>query len=87
MRPACLTEAPQQRFVTRFDEDECCRVVAGKGAVKYRELFDLLALARVHQQRCAFNLAPAFVVQLAENGNQRDRKIVHAIETEIFEGF
>ena len=61
-------------------------MIAGKLAVENRQLFDLLAFAGVDQKRGSFDLAAAFVVELAENGNQRDRKIIDAIEAQILEG-
>ena len=57
----------------------------GELAVNARQLFDLLAFARIHQQRRAFHFAHAFDVKFAEFGNQADGQIVYAIKSEVLE--
>ena len=86
MRAARLAEAAHQSFVAGFDENERGGMFGAQLAINSRQLFDLLALARVHQQRGAFDFAAAFFVKFAEGGNQRDGKIIHAIEAKVFEG-
>lgn len=85
MRTARLAKAAHERFVTRFDEHERRWVSAGERTIKNRQLFNLLALARIDEQRRAFNFAAALVVELAENGDQRDREIINAIEAQVLE--
>src|SRR6202795_115435 len=86
MRPAGLTETPNQCFVACFDEDERRGMVARQGAVENGELFDLLSFSRVHQQRGTLDFAAALVIQLAEDWNQCDGKIIHAIKAKVLEG-
>ena len=86
MRAARFAEAALERCVARFDENERGGVFAGELAIDSRQLVDLRAFARVHEQSRAFHFAPAAFVKLAESGNQRNRKIVDAVEAEIFEG-
>src|SRR5271163_4046219 len=84
MRAARLAETPHQGFVTRFQEDQAHGMLAAQLAIDRRELFDLLALARVNQKCGALHFSDPFNVQLAEHRNQRDRKVIDAVKTEIF---
>jgi len=86
MRAASLAKAAHQRFIARFDEYKGGLVITRKLAVKNGQLFDLLAFAGVDEKGGSFDLAAAFVVELAENGNQRYRKIIDAIKAQILEG-
>ena len=86
MRAARFAEAAQQSIVARFDEHERRGMFAAQLAIDSRELFELLALARVHQQRRALDFAAPAFVKFTERGNQRDGKIIDAVEAEIFEG-
>ena len=86
MRAAGFAEAAQQSGVARFDEDERGGAFAAQLAINSGQLVDLRAFARVHQQGRAFHFAAAAFIELAESGNQRDGKIIDAVEAEILEG-
>ena len=79
-----LAETANQCVVAGFDENEGCRMIGRKFTVNPWKLFELRALARIHQQSSAFDFAGTFAVQFAESGNQCDRKIVNAVVTEVF---
>ena len=86
MRAARFAEAADQRIVARFDEDQRDGMLAAQPAVHLRQIFDLLALASVHEQRGALDFSAAALVKFAEGGNQSNGKIVYAVKAEVFEG-
>ena len=56
------------------------RLFGGKLTINGRQPGDLLAFARVHQQRSALDL-DALYVEFAKSRNQRDWKVIDAVET------
>jgi len=83
MRSPRLAETPYQGFVAGLDKYERCWVLVDELAVDARQLIDLFAFARVHQQRGALNLS-AFHIQLAKFRNQRDGQIINAVKSKVF---
>jgi len=81
-----FTEAAQQRFIASLDEHQAGRVLAPQLAVNGRQAFQLLALARVHQQRRALDFPAAIHVELTEGGDQVHRQVIDAIEAQVLEG-
>ncbi len=86
MRAAGFAEAADQRLVARFDEHQGHGMLAAQLAIHLRQILDLLAFAGIHEQRGTLDFASSAFVKLAEGGNQRYGKIIHAVEAEVFEG-
>ena len=59
-------------------------MVGRERAINSGKIFDLPALARIHQKRGALDFARAVAVNLAEHRNQRDGQIVDAVIAQIF---
>src|SRR5258708_4326793 len=87
MGAACLAESPQQSFLGSLDKNKRRGILRAELPQDGRKLFELLALAGIHQQSSALNFTAALHVQFTECGDQRDGKIVDAIKTEIFKCF
>src|SRR5258708_36554114 len=87
MRATRLAESPQQSLLGSLDKNKRRGILRAQLPQEGRELVELFALARIHQQRRALNFTAALHVQFAECRNQRDRKIIDTIKTEIFKCF
>ena len=86
MRPPRLAEPAQQGFIGGLDEYQRRRHIPPDLLVDRRQAFELIALARVHQQRRALHFGIAINVQFAEGGDQVHRQVIHAVVAQIFEG-
>ncbi len=87
MRPARFAVPAQQRVVLRFNEHQRNWMVFAQVRQKPGQLLQLRALARVHQQRRAAEIAFSRRMQFGKNGDQFYRHVVHAVEAHIFKRF
>ena len=86
MGTARFAEAADQRVVARLAEEQGDGMLAAQPAIHLRQIFDLFALTSVDQKRGALDFSASAFVQLAEGRNERDGKIVHAVEAKVLEG-
>src|SRR5579884_397602 len=85
MRPARLAVPSQQRVFARFDVYQRDGMVLLQMFQQRGQFLEMRALPRIHQQRCAREIAFPCGVQLRKNRNQLDGQVVHAIKAHILE--
>src|SRR5437588_12845364 len=85
MRTARFAVAPQESILVRFDENKRDGMIFLQVFQKRRQFLKLQALARVHQQGRAREVSFTGGVQLRKNGDELHGKVVHAVETHVFE--
>ena len=86
MRPARFTVTAQEGILVCFNKNERDGMIFLQVLQERRQLFQLQAFARVHQQGRTSEVSFTRRVQLRKNRNELDGKIVHAVEAHIFEG-
>ena len=86
MRPPRFTVAPQQRVFVRLDEDQRNRMIFLEMLQQLRQLFELQALARVHQQSGSREVAFPYSMQFSKNRDKVHRQVIYAVEAHILEG-
>src|ERR1700736_1683983 len=85
VRAPRLAVAAQKRVFAGIDEHQSDGMILAQVLEKWRQFFELRALARVYQQGSARKIAFASGMQLGKNGNQVDGKVVDAVEAHVFE--
>ncbi len=60
-------------------------MIDGERSIDSGKIFDLPALARIHEKRGALDLARAVSINLAKHRNQGDRQVVDAVIAQVFE--
>jgi len=86
MRAPCLAEATHEDVVARLEIEHLEPDAALAQLVEdARELVEEVALADVEPERNAAHLLARGLPQLDESGDQRNRKIVDAVEAEVLE--
>src|SRR5580693_2455753 len=73
MRTPRFAKPPNQRFIARFHEYQGGWMLGREFAINSRQLFDLLAFSRIHEQSRALHFAHAFHRQFAELRDETDR--------------
>src|ERR1700691_3795988 len=84
---ASFAEATHQRVVAGLDKNQRYGKFVAQLAVDFRELGQLFAFASIHQERSAIDFAAALEVEFGKSGNEANRQIVDAVETQVFESF
>src|SRR5215467_4438357 len=86
MRAPRLAIAAQQRVLVSFNEDQRNRVILLEMFQKRGQFFELQSLARVYKKGGPREISFTGAMKFRKNGNEVHGKVIHAVETHVFEG-